>query len=138
MKSLATVFKALGDETRLRMLALLLARGEVCVCDYEHVLGVLQSKASRHMRYLYHAGLVQDRRAAVWIYYRIVDEPSAEVKIVLDAARKLLGGREVDGLVRRLDARREGRDKAGGVCAVPPPRKRARSSSRSKPTTRRK
>lgn len=90
MRDLATVFKALSDETRLQILALLLREKELCVCDVMEVLQISQSKASRHLRCLYVAGLVKDRREAVWVHYRMSDElDSARTKIV-DALREIL------------------------------------------------
>ena len=70
MKATAQLFKALSDETRLRILALLSA-GELCVCDLMAVLDLPQSTVSRHLAYLRHAGLVEDRRRGVWMYYRL-------------------------------------------------------------------
>ena len=75
MKTYAEIFKALADETRLTMLALLLWHGELCVCDVERVLEISQSKASRHLRYLKNAGLIDDRRDGLWIHYRVADSP---------------------------------------------------------------
>jgi ArsR family transcriptional regulator, arsenate/arsenite/antimonite-responsive transcriptional repressor len=71
MKTEAQLFKALADETRLQILWLLMGQEELCVCDIMGVLGITQSKASRHLRYLYNAGLVSDRREGLWMYYRI-------------------------------------------------------------------
>jgi ArsR family transcriptional regulator len=65
-----SLFKALADATRLRILGLLLA-GEVCVCDIHQSLKVPQSKASRHLAYLRRAGLVETRRDGLWIHYRM-------------------------------------------------------------------
>jgi ArsR family transcriptional regulator len=71
MKQAASFFKVLADEARLNMLWLLLNHGELCVCDFMAVLEVTQSKASRHLRTLFNAGLVTDRRAGLWIYYTL-------------------------------------------------------------------
>lgn len=71
--SLAQFYKALGDETRLRIVHLLAHRGELCVCDVESILDISQSKASRHLTYLRHAGIVEDRRDGTWVYYRVVN-----------------------------------------------------------------
>ena len=71
MKAEARLFKSLADETRLKILWLLMREKELCVCDIMGVLGITQSKASRHLRYLFNAGLVMDRREGVWIYYCI-------------------------------------------------------------------
>jgi ArsR family transcriptional regulator len=73
MKKLALTFKALSDETRLRILALL-TQGELCVCDLMAVLQLPQSTVSRHLAYLRNAGLLTDRREGVWMYYRIASQ----------------------------------------------------------------
>ena len=77
MKQTARIFKALADETRLRILALLLAEGELCVCDIMAALQLPQSTASRHLAYLKNAGWVDDRREGVWMYYSIDKQGSA-------------------------------------------------------------
>lgn len=87
MKNIAQLFKALGDETRLRIMALLLEGRELCVCDIMAVLKLPQSTVSRHLSYLRHSGLVDDRRQGVWMYYRLNDQGSegtAELGRVLD------------------------------------------------------
>ena len=65
-----TLFKALADATRLRILGLLLT-GEVCVCDLHESLKIPQPKASRHLAYLRRAGLVETRREGLWVHYRL-------------------------------------------------------------------
>ena len=70
------LFKALADETRLRILNLLV-RGELCVCELTGVLGIGQSKASRHLAYLRNAGLVNDRRDGAWMYYSLAQPDGA-------------------------------------------------------------
>jgi hypothetical protein len=62
MKHEAQLFKSLADETLLKILWLLKGQKELCVCDIMRVLGITHSKASRHLRYLYHLGLVSDCR----------------------------------------------------------------------------
>jgi len=64
------MFKAFADETRLRILHLLV-RGELCVCDIEKTLKIRQSKVSRHLSYLKNAELVTDRRDGLWKYYSL-------------------------------------------------------------------
>ena len=75
MKKTAQLFKALSDETRLRILALLTA-GELCVCDLMAVLELPQSTVSRHLAYLRNSGLVEDRRQGIWMYYRLLLPPA--------------------------------------------------------------
>ncbi|MFA5516787.1 MAG: metalloregulator ArsR/SmtB family transcription factor, partial [Desulfuromonadales bacterium] len=65
MKDLARTCKAISDETRLRILAIL-TRGELCVCDLMAILDLPQSTVSRHLATLRHAGLVEDRRQGLW------------------------------------------------------------------------
>jgi ArsR family transcriptional regulator, arsenate/arsenite/antimonite-responsive transcriptional repressor len=104
MRTIAQLFKALSEETRLEILALLFRHGEICGCDVEEVLDVTQSKASRHLRYLLTSGLVRDRRDGLWIRYRLVEAPSPEQRAVLDAARALLDGAAGDAVDVRYRA----------------------------------
>lgn len=71
MKRIARIHKALSDETRLRIISLLMTGGELCVCDLMAVLHLPQSTASRHLAYLRDSGLVNDKREGVWMYYRL-------------------------------------------------------------------
>jgi ArsR family transcriptional regulator len=80
---LVQLHKALGDETRLRIINLLIHRGELCVCDVESVLDISQSKASRHLTYLKHSGVVTDRRHGTWVYYRLASELTPAVRSAL-------------------------------------------------------
>lgn len=66
----AQLFKALGDETRLRILGLL-RHGELCVCDIMEVLKLPQSTASRHLAYLRNSNWLSGTRRGKWMYYRM-------------------------------------------------------------------
>ena len=96
MKKEAQLFKSLADETRLKMLWLLMGREELCVCDIMGVLGTTQSKASRHLRYLYHLGWVTDRREGVWMNYRLSVAPGSpedkQLKLLADIFSSQPGG----------------------------------------------
>ena len=74
MSEAVQLFKALADETRLRILNLL-CRRDLCVCQIVEALGLGQSKVSRHLAHLRNAGLVSDRREGFWMYYSLT-EPS--------------------------------------------------------------
>ena len=67
---LESLFQALGDRTRLRLLNLI-SDGEVCVCFFVEVLGEPQPKISRHLGVLRAAGLVAARRDGKWMHYRV-------------------------------------------------------------------
>ncbi len=82
---LVGVYRALADETRLRILALL-RDGEVCVCHIHGGLRLPQPTISRHLAYLRRAGLVHARREGVWMHYRLATPASPVVRHVLDAA----------------------------------------------------
>lgn len=77
MDKLIQIFKALSEETRLRIM-MLLTQGELCVCDLMFVLDEPQSKVSRHLAYLKHSGLTNSRRAGVWMHYWL-KEPADDV-----------------------------------------------------------
>lgn len=77
MENIVDVLKALSDETRLRILNLLYSR-DLCVCDIVEALQITQTKASRHLRYLKNAGLVDDRKQAQWVYYSAVKNKDYE------------------------------------------------------------
>ena len=104
MKKEAQLFKSLADETRLKMLWLLMGREELCVCDIMGVLGITQSKASRHLRYLYHLGWVTDRRAGVWMNYRLSVVSGSPEDKQLKVLAEILGSRpEGQALRDRLE-----------------------------------
>jgi ArsR family transcriptional regulator len=113
LKNMETLFKALADETRLRILGLLLA-GEVCVCDIHESLKVPQPKASRHLAYLRRAGLVDTRRDGLWIHYRLGTFSDPVLAAIGDAVRHAL---------THLDAvqRDGGRLQKRTGCCVPEP-----------------
>jgi ArsR family transcriptional regulator, arsenate/arsenite/antimonite-responsive transcriptional repressor len=81
---LVTLFQALGDRTRLRLLNLL-AAGEICVCYFIDVLDDPQPKISRHLAYLRRAGLAAARREGKWMHYSLARPSSPAVARVLDA-----------------------------------------------------
>ena len=121
MKKEAQLFKSLADETRLKMLWLLMGREELCVCDIMGVLGITQSKASRHLRYLYHLGWVNDRRDGVWMNYRLSVIPDSPEDKQLKLLAEILGSRpEALALRDRLDqwlaAKGQGKDAAACQC----------------------
>jgi ArsR family transcriptional regulator, arsenate/arsenite/antimonite-responsive transcriptional repressor len=82
---LASIFLALSDRTRLRLLNLM-SGGEICVCYFVEILGEPQPKISRHLAYLRRMGLVNARREGKWMHYRINRPAEAELAKVLDTA----------------------------------------------------
>ena len=86
---LESVFKALADKTRLRILALL-GNNEVCVCHLHDSLELPQPTVSRHLAYLRRAGLVAVRRDGVWMHYQVARSLDPAVQTVLNAAVEAL------------------------------------------------
>lgn len=90
MKSdLVTLYAALADRTRLRLLNLL-AAGEVCVCYFVEILGETQPKISRHLAYLRRAGLVAARRDGKWVHYSLARPEHDDAGRVLDVTLDVL------------------------------------------------
>jgi ArsR family transcriptional regulator len=89
VRSAAGLFRALGDETRLEIVALLAAaRAPVCACHIEARFDLAQPTISHHLKVLRKAGLLLSERRGTWIYYAI--DPSALARI--DAFTRSLGG----------------------------------------------
>jgi ArsR family transcriptional regulator len=86
MMQLETVFKALGDTNRLRIVNLLL-HGELCVCDIQYVLENSQSNISRHLAYLKRSEMVLDRRDGYRVFYRLASAKEPEKKRLYDFLR---------------------------------------------------
>ncbi len=118
MRDAAAMYKALGDQTRLQMLWLLMNNRELCVCDFMEVLGVTQSKASRHLRALFHAGLVDDRREGLWVYYSLRQARAPLARATLRAMKPRLAERpEARQLLDSLGAwlqRKQAERRCGG------------------------
>jgi ArsR family transcriptional regulator len=94
VKSFSRLFKALGDETRLRIVALL-SHGELCVCHLEEALDVSQPKVSRHLGILRMAGVVADRREGSWVYYGLTKQNDADCEQQLKTLVRTFGKRSV-------------------------------------------
>lgn len=93
-------FKALADETRLRILNLLLER-ECCVCEVMQALGISQTRASRNLSALHDAGFLKLRKDGLWSLYSIDRERMKEhLSNLVEAVRKALEGNEVVALDR--------------------------------------
>lgn len=90
VRPLTQLFRALGDETRLRIVALLM-HGELCVCHIEKALALNQPNASRQLGILKSAGVVDSRRDGTWVYYRITEQHHAVVEAQLAALAKAFG-----------------------------------------------
>ncbi len=68
------IFKSFSDESRVRIMYLLYRNEELCISDLELILDFTQTKTSRHITYLKHAGLLSYRKQDQWVFYRVKEE----------------------------------------------------------------
>ena len=95
MRDLVKAMKALSDETRLRILNLLLER-ECCVCEVMQALHISQTRASRNLSALLDAGFLKLRKNGLWSLYSIDREGTKEhFSDLVNAVRKAVEGNEV-------------------------------------------
>lgn len=100
LQDLAILGKAMGDETRLTILRMLLD-GEMCVCEIMARLPLSQPAVSHHLKILRQAGLVVDRRESRWIYYDLDRQGLARVQELWDELiMRPLAGRSVESARR--------------------------------------
>lgn len=112
MRRTVELFKALADETRLRILSLL-SSGELCVCEITKVLDIGQPKASRHLAVLRQSELVVDRREGMWMYYSLA-EPRSETQRSIVAWLESVR-RELPQAAADMDALKR-LQRSGGLC----------------------
>ena len=88
-ETLARVFKALGDPTRVRLLSLIAAGDarEACVCELTDPVGLSQPTVSHHLKQLVDAGLVTREQRGKWSYYRVVDQTLTAISRALAPTR---------------------------------------------------
>jgi ArsR family transcriptional regulator, arsenate/arsenite/antimonite-responsive transcriptional repressor len=110
------LFKALSDPTRLRCLSLLMGHGELCVCELTHALDLPQPKVSHHLAALRRAELVSDRKAGLWIYYRIIPDLTPWVMNVIQATAEGISAEEPYASDRL--ALGEMPNRPGGICSA--------------------
>lgn len=117
VRDAAQFFKVLADEARLKMLWLLFNHRELCVCDIMEALEITQSKASRHLITLRHAGLVTDRKDGLWSYYALRTIQDELARPHLKVLRATLATRsDAAALLARLHEWLEAKNR-GGQCA---------------------
>jgi ArsR family transcriptional regulator len=107
------LFKALSDETRLRILAILL-QGPLCVCEVQDYLHLTQSNVSRHLNLLRKVGILKSYKNAQWVYYEMDEafiENNKDLYIYLLKKLKILPSYE-------SDSRRCKRGKGSHVCEI--------------------
>jgi ArsR family transcriptional regulator len=93
---IAAVFRALGDESRARIL-MSLVEGELCVCRIIGLLDLAPSTVSKHLQILKTAGLIECRKDGRWIHYRLSEDGRSAASEIIDLMKTAL---KEDPLIR--------------------------------------
>ena len=123
MRNLTKIFKTLSDETRLRILNLLLSR-ECCVCEVVQALGISQASASRSLAQIYDCGILEKRVEGLWTIYSMSPEVSPDyLSLIIQAVKLGLGQdqKAVDDLRRLAGSKR--------LCPCPEASRQGQSNS---------
>jgi ArsR family transcriptional regulator len=116
MNELVMIFKALSDETRLRIIKLL-EKGELCVCDITAALDMVQPKVSFHLSTLKEAGFIKDRKQGKWIHYSLDDKDLFRRMLILSVCERTQDGSAVQDR-KRLGVFLKAKDLNGKVIAL--------------------
>jgi ArsR family transcriptional regulator, arsenate/arsenite/antimonite-responsive transcriptional repressor len=116
MNELVAIFKALSDETRLRVIKLL-EEGELCVCDITAALDMSQPKVSFHLSTLKDAGLIKDRKQGKWIHYSLNEKDLFRRMLILSACERMQDS-TIAGDRKRLSAFLGEKDQTGKVVSL--------------------
>ncbi len=117
MNNLAAIFKALSDETRLRIIKLL-EEGELCVCDITAALDMSQPKVSFHLGTLKETDLIRDRKQGKWIHYRLNEKDLFRRMLLVSVCEKADGaliGEDKKRLARHLKTKNTGMECSTGT-----------------------
>ncbi len=107
MKDLLNIFKALSEETRLRILKLL-EPGELCVCYIVAALDMVQPKVSFHLNVLKEAGFLKDRKQGRWSYYSLDESDLLRRFLLMSVLERIPQDAMADDR-KRLDAFMQGK-----------------------------
>ncbi len=133
MQEYIEIFKALSDETRLRILNLLhSAQTALCVCEFTDALEIPQYNVSRHLKILRNAGLITVRKEGRWVYFSLSTSSDSFYQAILEAIKHipstllLKDHKEID---KRLNVRIDGK------CLLGIQKKHLQGKSKPIPTT---
>ncbi|MBF0195187.1 MAG: metalloregulator ArsR/SmtB family transcription factor [Magnetococcales bacterium] len=84
----AAKYKALSEPLRIRLLCLVAASPDICVCDLITITGVSQSMVSRHLAYLRNSGWLVARRQKLWMHYSVAKQEGKMDQAILEDLQK--------------------------------------------------
>lgn len=112
---LVRIYQCFCDVTRLRILHLLM-EGPLCVCHFQSVLDLPQTKISRHLAYLRKHAIVETSRQGTWIIYSLPAKPSPALDANLKALEECVAGDQLFAEdLQRVTRLKEGASVAGGA-----------------------
>ena len=103
----AQLMKALGDESRIRILNLLMVANELTITDLELILDFTQTKTSRHITYLKNSGILTTKKYNQWVIYNIKEELTDVIKQIMSFFEKDARLQEDVSIYRTLSSNRE-------------------------------
>ena len=101
METLTSIFKALSDRNRLRIVSALMKHNELCACQLTELIHVTGATASRHMGVLIASGLVNSRKDGRWVFYRLCRD-RAEIELLIGWLEAQLSNESDDALDANL------------------------------------
>ena len=116
MQDLMNIFKALAEETRLRIIRLL-ENGELCVCDIVTALDMVQPKVSFHLAVLKEAGFIKDRKQGKWTHYSLDDSDFFRRSLLLSVIERIPKEAVAEDR-KRLDDFLQGKTSKGNIVAI--------------------
>ncbi|GMT45908.1 MAG: transcriptional regulator [bacterium] len=117
MNTYTNFFKALSDETRLRMLNLLIvSESELCVCEFTDILEIPIYNVSKHLKILKNAGLLNERKESRWVYFGLTAQKEKFLSLLFEAVKEIPAQQlktDLHELQKRFDIRVEGKCLSG-------------------------
>lgn len=113
MNTYTDFFKALSDETRLRMLNLLIvSEAELCVCEFTDILETPTYNVSKHLKILKNIGLVNERKEGRWVYFGLTTKKEKFLNLLFEAVKEIPSQQlkaDLSELQKRIDIRVDGK-----------------------------
>lgn len=91
LKKITKILKALADESRIRIVALLKERNGLCVCEITEIIGLSQPTISSHLKKLQDAEIITYSKDGLWVNYSLDENMEKEVEQLLGAVVRILG-----------------------------------------------
>ena len=90
LKKITKILKALADESRIRILALLKERNGLCVCEITEIIGLSQPTISSHLKKLQDAEIITYSKDGLWVNYKLDENMEKEVEQLLGVVVRIL------------------------------------------------